>query len=426
MVEWIENQWFPRHPEKALATLWIPNYCIDSGVLERFDLALELPQGYHFVGTSPVDCPVASRVTIYDLEGQMTHRTGGHLYHFVHSESGAAEDVLVLGAHYTNEGWEMVCVAAVPAAFAPTWTAFSRECERLHSARTPAEKVIIIGGRTQSFVPTVTWDEIILPHKLKHDIMKDIQSFFNRGVDVYRELNLKPFRKLLLAGVPGTGKTMLCSALAKWAIERGYLVIYVSSAYKNRNDDYGSTFNKIQYALSVAANSSHPTLILLEELDAYLHEDEKALVLNVLDGSEAEVNEKGTLLVATTNYPEAIDERILKRPGRLDRIFIIPETREHQEAEKMLQRYLGAMWRDEHRTLVPKLVGYPGAFIREVAIYALTQFAEQEEELLSLPLLEQSFKNLKEQIDVRDDFLKRSKEIGFAHLTHSNGNGQGD
>jgi hypothetical protein len=39
-------------------------------------------------------------------------------------------------------------------------------------------------------------------------------------------------------------------------------------------------------ALAVAANSNLPTLILLEELDAYLHEEEKGLVLNGLDGSE--------------------------------------------------------------------------------------------------------------------------------------------
>lgn len=81
------------------------------------------------------------------------------------------------------------------------------------------------------------------------------------------------------------------------------------------------------------------------------------------------------LLVATTNYPEVIDERVLKRPGRLDRIFIIPETRAAIDAEKMLRQYLGTLWQDEHKGLIPALVGYPGAFIREVAVYALTQVA---------------------------------------------------
>jgi hypothetical protein len=63
------------------------------------------------------------------------------------------------------------------------------------------------------------------------------------------------------------------------------------------------------------------------------------------------------------------------------------------------------MWKDEHAGLVPQLVGYPGAFIREVAIYALTQLAYEDLDDLSMDLLERSFKGLKDQIDARDDFL---------------------
>ncbi|MBZ0297987.1 MAG: ATP-binding protein, partial [Anaerolineae bacterium] len=278
---------------------------------------------------------------------------------------------------------------------------------RLSSALEPSNQVVIIGGNSNAFVPMVDWEDIVLPAQLKSEIVEDVESFFRKGIDVYRRLNLKPFRKLLLAGVPGTGKTMICNALAKWALNEGYLVIYVSSAQRRQGDPYGSTFAKIEHALSVAAYSQYPALIMLEELDAYLHPEEKALVLNVLDGSEASINDKGTLLVATTNYPEAIDERVLKRPGRLDRIFIIPETRGEVDAEKMLQQYLGDVWRDEHAALVPQLVGYPGAFIREVAVYALTQMAYDDLMELPYPLLERSFHNLKSQIDARDDFLKQ-------------------
>ncbi|MBZ0287997.1 MAG: AAA family ATPase, partial [Anaerolineae bacterium] len=182
----------------------------------------------------------------------------------------------------------------------------------------------------------------------------------------------------------------------------GYIVIYVSSA-----DHLGATFNKIEQALSIAANSDYPTLILLEELDAYLHAHEKALILNVLDGSEAAINEHGTLLIATTNYPEAIDERVLKRPGRLDRIFVIPETRSSDDAEKMLRQYLGDMWSDVHSTFASKLVGYPGAFIREVAVYALTQVACADLSDLPLDVLESSYSGLKAQIEAKEEFMAR-------------------
>ena len=112
---------------------------------------------------------------------------------------------------------------------------------------------------------------------------------------------------------------------------------------------------------------------------------------------------------------------MLKRPGRLDRIFIIPETRRREDAEKMLKQFLGTMWNDEHRALVPRLVGYPGAFIREVAIFALTQVAYEDLNALPLAVLEKSYNSLKEQIDVRDDFLTKRGGMSFFGA-----NGEGD
>jgi DNA replication protein DnaC len=419
MGKWIAQEWIPAHPDQDYTTIWIPEFCVDQIVLSKFDTAFDLEGGYRYSGQTELDCPAVNPIEHYDYSGEWAHRAGAFRYQFTHTESETVVDVLVMSAHFTDQG-NMVCLASIPRAFIETWVAFSNECNRLNSALEPTQKVVIIGGRTASFVPTTNWDDVILPPKLKSDLLEDVQSFFLKGVDVYKRLNLKPFRKLLLAGVPGTGKTMLCSALAKWAIEQEYLVIYISSA-----DQQGSTFSKIQQALAIASSSSYPTLVILEELDAYLHKHEKALVLNVLDGSESFINEKGTLLIATTNYPEAIDERILKRPGRLDRIFIIPETRDAGDAEKMLRQYLGTMWHDDHREVVPELVGYPGAFIREVAVYALTQVAYDNATELPLNLLEESFKRLKEQIDARDDFLTKrgTARLGLS-IPNNNRNGR--
>ncbi len=413
MAKWIETEWLPHRSEPDLTTLWVADSVVHDSVLSKFNPAFALPDGTRFNGVTPVECPVIVRVSEHLHTGELAYRTGAFLYHFAQGET--ASDVLVAASRYTDDG-RMISLACVPKSFLPIWTAFTVECDRLLRAMNPEPKVMIIGGRTASFVPTTHWDEVVLPMRLKEDLLHDVETFFTKGIEVYKRLNLKPFRKLLLAGVPGTGKTMLCSALAAWALERNYLVIYISSA-----DQMGATFGKIQQALHVASYSQYPTLILLEELDAFLHDREKALVLNVLDGSESSVNDRGTLLIATTNYPEAIDERVLKRPGRLDRIFIIPETRRREDAEKMLKQYLGAMWNDEHRALVPRLVGYPGAFIREVAIFALTQVAYEDLTALPLAVLEKSYNSLKEQIDVRDDFLTKRGGMSFF-----GGNGDGE
>ena len=128
-------------------------------------------------------------------------------------------------------------------------------------------------------------------------------------------------------------------------------------------------------------------------------------------------------MIATTNHPEKIDDRVLKRPGRLDRVFIIPEMESEDIAEKMLRQYLGDAWQDEHVEIVSDLIGRPGAFIREVALYALTMAAYNNEETLSLEMLRESLDTLVKQIEAKDDFLTSHKkqEMGLAAKAKRNG-----
>jgi AAA+ superfamily predicted ATPase len=406
ILVWLNTHWNTRFPTVKHLSVWSNTNSANDQILNRLDRST-LFAGYQFQGYRALESDVVNTSVELRQKGIIAEMNGAFVYRFVSTQTLDLVEVALVATHYRDESYYRVAIASIPESFKEAWEAFEIECNRLAFAYEVDNRVVVIGGRHNSFVPTVSWDDVILQPELKSQILEDVQSFFNKGVNVYKRLNLKPFRKLLLAGVPGTGKTMICNALAKWAIAQKYLVVYVSSAQKQQGDEYGSTFSKIQYALDVAASSEHPTMIILEELDAYLHDNEKALILNVLDGAESTMNPSGTLLVSTTNYPEAIDERILKRPGRLDRIFIIPEVKTELNAAKMLKHYLGDMWQEEHMTVVPQLLGYPGAFIREMAIYALTQVAYDDLTELSLELLEKSFNGLKEQLATRDEFLKQ-------------------
>lgn len=385
-------------------------------------------EGYAFTHYTPIDNSISQKFCAYDEDG-ITIQTGAYEFYFENKENHNELTVMGISVPYRdndkhNWEWHTCFMAAVPEPFTKAWMDFSNECERISVAVEPDQKVYVIGGKIDSFVPTVSWDDIILPSDLKTRIQSDVDNFFNKGVQVYTERNLKPFRKFLFAGPPGTGKTMICTAIAKKAIEDGKIVIYLSSAQKGPGDRYGSTFDKIEYALQVAAGSEYPCVIILEEIDAYLHEEEKALILNVLDGNESPLSKHGTLLIATTNYPEVIDARIMKRPGRLDRIYVIPEVRIEEDVEMLLKKYIGNMWQDEHAALIPFLMGYPGAFIREVSIAAVTQCVSDDQTVLSYEMLEKAFQDLKDQIEARDTFLSGKPDFKqFGDSPRLNGNG---
>jgi SpoVK/Ycf46/Vps4 family AAA+-type ATPase len=299
----------------------------------------------------------------------------------------------------------------VPADKLETWAAFEFACARAVRPRIRRRRdVYIIGGTDAFFDPTVDWTDVILADELKSKLFDDIEAFFAQGVEIYRQLKLPPFRKLLLAGVPGTGKTMLCAALARIAVTKGRIVVYVSGA-----DRDGASFEKIQRALQAVTAARYPVLLIVEELDAYLQGDDKPRVLNVLDGIESPNNAQGTLLLATTNYPEAIDERIAKRPGRLDRIFIIPTIQNEDQAEQMLRHYMADQWKDDHSAVVTHLVDQPGAFVREVALHARMLAAHEHRTEVTLEMLSQSVQTLLRQVRAQGDFLTQRRPIGLTN-----------
>jgi hypothetical protein len=366
--------------------------------------------GFEFTGWEALEIAGAVSIITYSDE-RPANRSGAIRFQF---RSGEQQFEVLVAAAWTFDSdmySNLMCVARVPVAYTTEWLAFEKECMRILQSAVPhRNEIYIVGGVDKTFDTTVAWDDIYLPGDLKSDIMKDIDAFFQKGVAIYSRLNIKPFRKLLLAGVPGTGKTMLCSAIAGWGKTHGYFVVYVSGS-----NQFGARFWKIHEALEMAASSDSPTIVIVEELDSYLDEENKAQMLNVLDGSESPINKHGTLLIATTNHPERIDDRVLKRPGRLDRIFIIPEMDNQETVLLMLQKYMGDQWREEHAEVVPDLLGKPGAFIREVALHALTMAAYSGQDEVDVDLLRESLQTLVAQIEAKDDFLVANKrsEMGL-------------
>ncbi len=408
---WAQQTWQQRYEERPHQLLWASENCGNQVVHTRIKPHRRLKGKARYAGVEQLACEEVISISEYITPGRkptLGETVGAFVFSFSHPEGDF--EVLFVSSYFRDDDPNIVAIALVPPEHLETWANFEQLCNDTVRRPTRRTDVYIIGGTNAYFKPTVEWNEVILPPEIKEDLRSDMEAFFTDGVPIYKELNLAPFRKLLLVGPPGTGKTMLCAAMAKLALRKKRVVVYVSGA-----DDDGASFHKIHHALNVVANAGYPVLLIVEEIDVYLRKDDKARILNVLDGLESPNNPRGALLLATTNYPEVIDERIAKRPGRMDRIIIVPPIQNDDLALQMLRHYMGPQWRPEHEEVVGHLVGQTGAFVREIALHARMLAAHNRKRIVDLETLKESVSSLTSQINTGDDLMPRRK-MGFGPL----------
>jgi hypothetical protein len=146
----------------------------------------------------------------------------------------------------------------------------------------------------------------IVFHQNKGLLKDDVQQFFD-NISYYTRFSQPGSRRLLLVGEPGGGKTSAAMLLAQEYAKAMCVVIAtdLKSAMMH-------TYN--------ISKAKMPTLIILEDAESTLPWG-SAGVLNFLDGVNQPKTEKGCYMILTTNFPQRIEPRILKRPGRIDKVI---------------------------------------------------------------------------------------------------------
>jgi len=153
-------------------------------------------------------------------------------------------------------------------------------------------------------------DLLRFPDSVSDKILAEITTFWGKG-QKFTEHGFLHRRGYLLHGPAGSGKTCLVQQIIADIVNADGLVFQCTNHPVVFNDGL-SQFRKVE--------PHRPVVCLFEDIDAIVDEHGEDEILTLLDG-ENQIDK--VLNIATTNYPEKLDKRLIARPRRFDRVLEI-------------------------------------------------------------------------------------------------------
>ena len=141
------------------------------------------------------------------------------------------------------------------------------------------------------------------------EVINEIEHFWTLR-EVFKAYGYVHKRGFLLHGPPGSGKTSTIAIVAEEMVKRGGIVILadnpslVSDMLRNMRE----------------VEPVRPVVVILEDIDSIIENHGDEDTLSLLDG---ENSIDSVVYLATTNYPENLEDRIINRPSRFDRVVKI-------------------------------------------------------------------------------------------------------
>ena len=228
---------------------------------------------------------------------------------------------------------------------------------------------------------SVTFDDVAGVEEAKQELAEIVE--FLRYPEKFAKLGAKIPRGVLLAGAPGTGKTLLSKAVAG---EAGVPFFSIS----------GSEFVEMFVGVGASrvrdlfgkAKQAAPAIVFIDEIDAVGRHrgtgigggnDEREQTLNQIlvemDGFDERTN---VIIIAATNRPDVLDPALL-RPGRFDRRVVL-DLPDVKGREAILRVHIAGKPIDpdvDIKTLARQTHGFSGAdlanLVNEGAILAARQ-----------------------------------------------------
>ena len=216
----------------------------------------------------------------------------------------------------------------------------------------------------------VTFKDVAGNESAKQDLTEIVD--FLKNPKKYEKLGAKIPRGVLLAGDPGTGKTLMARAVAGEAD----VPFFSISGSEFAEMFVGVGASRVRDLFSKAKKNA-PSIIFIDEIDAVAHkrdarggagrEDEQTLnqILVEMDGFD---NDSGVIVMAATNRVDMLDKALL-RPGRFDRHVnvTLPERKDRLEILKVHFKGKPVEANVDLEALAKKTAGSSGADLANIA-----------------------------------------------------------
>lgn len=238
----------------------------------------------------------------------------------------------------------------------------------------------------------VVFDDVAGNESAKQDLAEIVD--FLKKPKKYEMLGAKIPRGVLLAGDPGTGKTLMARAVAGEA----NVPFFSISGSEFAEMFVGVGASRVRDLFNKAKKNA-PSIIFIDEIDAVAHkrdarggagrEDEQTLnqILVEMDGFD---NESGVIVIAATNRVDMLDKALL-RPGRFDRHInvTLPERKDRLEILKVHFKNKPVAKDVNLDSLAAKTAGSSGADLANIANEAaITAARESHKEITNADVTE--------------------------------------